>query len=42
MGIDCIWYNPKAHPKGSQKIDYEVSNYGQILALLKQGDIHEN
>ena len=42
MGIDCIWYNPKAHPKGSQKIDYEVSDYDQIIAILKQGDIHEN
>ena len=42
MGIDCIWYNPKSLPKGKQKIDYEVSCYDQIIAILKQGDIHEN
>lgn len=41
-GIDCIWFNPKGCARGNEKIDYEVSSYGQILAILKQGDIHEN
>jgi len=41
-GIDCIWYNPKGLLAGNEKIDHEVSDYGQILAILKRGDIHEN
>ena len=41
-GIDCIWFNPKNKPCADEKIDYEVSNYEQILDILKQGDIHEN
>ncbi|MBE6638163.1 MAG: noncanonical pyrimidine nucleotidase, YjjG family [Ruminococcaceae bacterium] len=41
-GLSCIWYNPKGNKRGNEIIDYEVSNYSEILNILEQGDFHEN
>ena len=36
--LDCIWYNPKEKKPGNEQIDHTVSDYNEILHILKQGD----
>ena len=40
--LACIWYNPNAQTASNERIDYTVSEYGEILRILEQGDPHEN